>query len=157
MDVTDREILEVIAHKLSESKILNGGFDKMLVAIEHIKEKQAEDGVKIESVYQALYNQDGAFVRLVRLEDRAEIADERVVETTGKLKELSEIEACKLAEIQANNRVVAKLKELAGPNLDNLAGMMKIQRAISKLYWLVAAGIAGAVGKFLWIYISGRH
>ena len=60
-------------NKISNAKSMNGGFDKLMIEVEHIKETQADilDGVR--GVKQNLYEPDsGLFSRVKELETESE-------------------------------------------------------------------------------------
>ena len=63
------EKVEKVENKISNAKSMNGGFDKLMIEVEHIKEAQADilDGVR--GVKQNLYEPDsGLFSRVKELE-----------------------------------------------------------------------------------------
>ena len=68
---SERELLEMLVKKMGESPALNGGFDKLYLLIEHIKEEQAKSGVKLDKVSDALYDPNhGLFSRVRAIESK---------------------------------------------------------------------------------------
>jgi hypothetical protein len=62
-----------------------------------------------------------------------------------------------LKAFEDDSKTIQSLKKIAGDNLQDLEKIFKIANAINKLYWLLAAGVVGAVGKFLWELIIKHH
>jgi hypothetical protein len=76
------EKVEKMEVKISNAKSMNGGFDKLMMEVEHIKESQADilDGVR--GVKKNLYEPDsGLFSRVKELESEAKIRNAYVKET----------------------------------------------------------------------------
>ncbi len=76
------EKVEKVENKISNAKSMNGGFDKLMTEVEHIKETQSDilDGVR--GVKQNLYEPDsGLFSRVKELESEAKIRNAYVKET----------------------------------------------------------------------------
>ena len=74
--------VEKMETKISNAKSMNGGFDKLMIEVEHIKETQSDilDGVR--GVKQNLYEPDsGLFSRVKELESEAKIRNAYVKET----------------------------------------------------------------------------
>ena len=74
--------VEKMEHKISNAQSMNGGFDKLLMEVEHIKENQATilDGVR--GVKQNLYEPDsGLFSRVKELETESERRKEFILES----------------------------------------------------------------------------
>ena len=76
------EKVEKVENKISNAKSMNGGFDKLMTEVEHIKETQSDilDGVR--GVKQNLYEPDsGLFSRVKELESESKIRAAYVKET----------------------------------------------------------------------------
>ena len=137
------EILKKLLHKVDkmECKIasaasLNGGFDKLLSEVEHIKESQAEVLQGIRGVKKSLYEPDsGLFSRVKELESESARRWEYIVETKPIVGQHREILLWKssaekdLEEVEDLRLEVAKLQ-------DWRAGMQKI-------VWLIATAAGG--------------
>ena len=76
------EKVEKVENKISNAKSMNGGFDKLLNEVEHIKKTQKDilDGVR--GVKQNLYEPDsGLFSRVKELETESDRRKEFIVES----------------------------------------------------------------------------
>ena len=74
--------VENMEHKITSAKSLNGGFDKLAIDVEHIKEAQREVLEAVRGVKQTLYEPDsGLFSRVKELESDSKIRNAYVQET----------------------------------------------------------------------------
>ena len=76
------EKVEKVENKISNAKSMNGGFDKLMTEVEHIKETQSDilDGVR--GVKQNLYEPDsGLFSRVKELETESQRRQEFIIES----------------------------------------------------------------------------
>tara|TARA_R100000315_G_C5158788_1_gene91262 strand:+ start:124 stop:597 length:474 start_codon:yes stop_codon:yes gene_type:complete len=65
--------VETMEHKITSAKSLNGGFDKLLAEVEHIKDTQKEVLDAVKGVKRTLYEPDsGLFSRVKELETESE-------------------------------------------------------------------------------------
>jgi hypothetical protein len=65
--------VETMEHKITSAKSLNGGFDKLLAEVEHIKDTQKEVLDAVKGVKRTLYEPDsGLFSRVKELEAESE-------------------------------------------------------------------------------------
>ena len=135
MAQSERELLESIARKISESKALNGGFDRMCVMIEHIQDKQEESGKKLDKVSEALYGPDnGLFSRVKTIESKLdnnhvmiEHIQDKQEESGKKLDKVSE------ALYGPDNGLFSRVKTIESKldnNLSDLEGKVKEMPAI---------------------------
>ena len=122
--------------KLAAAASLNGGFDKLLSQVEHIKESQTEVLQGLRGIKKSLYEPDsGLFSRVKELESESARRWEYIVETKPVVSEHQELlhwrkEAQKdLDEVEDLRVEMAKLQ-------DWKAGM-------SKVMWLVGTAAAG--------------
>ena len=86
-----------IEDKVTSAKSLNGGFDKLLLEVEHIKKTQTAvlDGVR--GVKQNLYEPDsGLFSRVKELESESKIRNAYVKETKPALEFAKELQVWKV-------------------------------------------------------------
>ena len=78
----DLQKVEKMENKISAAKSLNGGFDKLMMEVTHIKETQDDilDGVR--GVKKNLYEPDsGLFSRVKELETESERRKEFIIES----------------------------------------------------------------------------
>lgn len=151
----DRELLESIHRKLSESKALNGGFERLVLMIEHIKEKQEDAGEKLDSVSSALYQPEtGLFARVKDLDTKMATNSkdmERMIrnndEAIGELSRASHQPDPLRTELHDLKQFKQSINEICGNQLHELAEVVKLRKGLSKLYWSLGAAIAATIGK----------
>jgi uncharacterized protein YaaN involved in tellurite resistance len=161
-------IVESIATKINNSPVLNGGFDKMMVIVEHIQEKQQETGAKVDKIHEGLYSpDDGLYARVRMVEnvtaDFAKKHAEHITNDEKNMKEISE-NLKKLAtvdeELVKKVETTTKLKKIAGDDLEKLESVIKVKSAWgdiwSKAAWLVVGGTLAAIGKAVWELVAHR-
>ena len=128
--------VEKMETKISNAQSMNGGFDKLLIEVEHIKDAQSDilDGVR--GVKQNLYEPDsGLFSRVKELESESKIRAAYVQETKPALEFAKELQVWKkqadkdLAEFEKMQIEIAKL-------LDWKQGAQKV-------IWLIATAAGG--------------
>lgn len=122
--------------KISSAKSLNGGFDKLMSEVEHIKETQAVilDGVR--GVKKNLYEPDsGLFSRVRELETESARRMEYIVETKPIVEEHKEL-------ILWKRQAEKDLEELEDARLQ-ISELKNWKEGISKVIWLVATAAGG--------------
>ena len=122
--------------KISSAKSLNGGFDKLMSEVEHIKETQAVilDGVR--GVKKNLYEPDsGLFSRVRELETESARRMEYIVETKPVVEEHKEL-------ILWKRQAEKDLEELEDARLQ-ISELKNWKEGISKVIWLVATAAGG--------------
>ena len=128
--------VENMEQKIASAQSLNGGFDKLMLEVEHIKESQADILEGVRGVKRNLYEPDsGLFSRVKELEMESARRMDYIIETKPIVGEHQELlhwkkEAQKdLDEVEGLRLEVAKLQDWKG--------------GISKVVWLVATAAAG--------------
>lgn len=168
---SDRQLqvlLEGIASKLNGSAVLNGGFDRMIVMIEHIQEKQAEASGKIDSIQEGLYDPNtGLYTRVKTVEaamgkmvelHAMHIAEDgkHLLEINENLKSLVEVDN----QLEKKTATVVRLQKIAGDDLEKLESVIKVKsawgNAWDKVVWLLVGGVVAAMGKALWEVFGHR-
>lgn len=122
--------------KISSAKSLNGGFDKLMSEVEHIKETQADilDGVR--GVKKNLYEPDsGLFSRVRELETESARRMEYIVETKPVIEEHKEL-------IIWKKQAEKELEELEDARLE-VAELKSWKEGMSKVIWLIATAAGG--------------
>lgn len=162
-------MVQSIANKLNSSAVLNGGFDKMMVVVEHIQEKQEETAAKVHMIHEGLYHPDDGLYARVKM---VEIASNRMAENQQEHfqmddKNMDEINASlkKLATtddtLTKQAETTQKLKKITGEDLEKLADVIDVKTSWTdgwkKIAWFIVAAIAGAGGKALWELIVSHH
>ena len=129
--------VENMENKISSAKSLNGGFDKLLLEVQHIKDAQADVLDAVRGVKQNLYEPDsGLFSRVKELE----------MESSRRLDYINETKP-----IIAQHQELILWKKEASKDIDEMEDlrieMAKFQdwkAGISKVVWLIATA-AGAM------------
>jgi hypothetical protein len=156
-----KEMLERIVKKVENSPVLNGGWDKMVVTIDHIKEKQDISSEKMDILHDALYQpDDGFFARVASIEHETIAIKDKIVEHTEADEKFHETIELSLKEGKPSEdtaRAVNKLQEIAGKDLEELNSVIKIRKTFEKMFWLIAAGTGSVIGKMLWDILMSHH
>ena len=130
------EKVEKVESKISNAKSMNGGFDKLMTEVEHIKETQSDilDGVR--GVKQNLYEPDsGLFSRVKELETESERRKEFIIESKPALEFSKELAVWKrkadkdLADFEKLQIEFAKLQDW--------------KDGAQKVIWLIATAAGG--------------
>lgn len=163
-----QQMVGEIAKKLQGAPALNGGFDRMLVIVEHIQEKQNEATRKINQIHEDLYEpDDGLYARVKMVENVASdfskkqtdhlATDEKtLINLNDSLKKLAE----KDDDLGKKVETTLRLKKIAGEDLEKLESMIRVKsiwlNIWSKAVWLLGGGVLAAVGKTLWEILAHR-
>ncbi len=130
------EKVEKVENKISNAKSMNGGFDKLMTEVKHIKETQSDilDGVR--GVKQNLYEPDsGLFSRVKELETESERRKEFIIESKPALEFSKELAVWKrqadkdLADFEKLQIEFAKLQDW--------------KDGAQKVIWLIATAAGG--------------
>ena len=128
--------VENMEQKIASAQSLNGGFDKLLLEVEHIKEAQVDILEGVRGVKRNLYEPDsGLFSRVKELEMESSRRQEYITETKPIVGQHQELlhwkkEAEKdLGEVERLRVEVAKLQDW--------------KQGIQKVIWLIATAAGG--------------
>ena len=130
------EKVEKVENKISNAKSMNGGFDKLMIEVEHIKETQSDilDGVR--GVKQNLYEPDsGLFSRVKELESEAKIRNAYVKETKPALDFAKELVVWK-------KHADKELEQFEKMQIE-FAKLQDWKDGAQKVIWLVATAAGG--------------
>jgi hypothetical protein len=130
------EKVEKVENKISNAKSMNGGFDKLMIEVEHIKETQADilDGVR--GVKQNLYEPDsGLFSRVKELESEAKIRNAYVKETKPALEFAKELQVWK-------KHADKELEQFEKMQIE-FAKLQDWKQGAQRVIWLVATAAGG--------------
>ncbi len=130
------EKVEKVENKISNAKSMNGGFDKLMIEVEHIKETQADilDGVR--GVKQNLYEPDsGLFSRVKELESEAKIRNAYVKETKPALEFAKELQVWK-------KHADKELEQFEKMQIE-FAKLQDWKDGAQKIIWLIATAAGG--------------
>lgn len=156
------EALEKINRKLNSSSVLNGGFDKLIANVEHIKEKQEETCEKIEKINENLYDPtEGFFAKVsliesTRRENEKDLmahfeADEKFQTTIKETLEESRQQTTDLINTKE------KLVEIGGKDLNNFDSLMKTYKNITKILYVIVMFFITATLGLIWEFITKHH
>ena len=130
------EKLEKVEHKVVNSPAMNGGFDKLLIEVEHIKETQTAVLEGVRGVKQNLYEPDsGLFSRVKELETESARRMEYIQESKPALEFSKELQVWKkqadkdLEQFEKLQIEFEKLKDW--------------KEGAQKVIWLVATAAGG--------------
>ncbi len=130
------EKVEKMEHKISNAKSMKGGFDKLMMEVEHIKEIQGHvlDGVR--RVKQNLYEPDsGLFSRVKELEMESARRQEYINDTKPVIGQHQELVLWK-KQVEKEVNEVEDLRLEVSKLQDWKAGMQKV-------IWLIATAAGG--------------
>jgi len=130
------EKVEKVENKISNAKSMNGGFDKLMIEVEHIKEAQADilDGVR--GVKQNLYEPDsGLFSRVKELETESERRKEFIIESKPALEFSRELQVWKR---QADR----ELEQFEKMQIE-FAKLQDWKQGAQRVIWLIATAAGG--------------
>jgi hypothetical protein len=161
-------LLESISGKINSSPVLNGGFDKMMIIVENIKEKQAETSEKVSEIHKGLYApDDGLYARVKSVETSIEhMAEDFKKHATNDDANMERISVSleklvdKDKDLEKRVEHTAKLKKIAGDDLEKLESVLVAKSTagewISKIVWAIVLAILGGIGKTLWDLVSRK-
>ena len=128
--------VEKMEHKISNAQSMNGGFDKLMNEVEHIKKTQSDILEGVRGVKQNLYEPDsGLFSRVKELESDSKIRNAYVKETKPALDFAKELVVWKkhadkeLEQFEKLQMEFEKLKEW--------------KHNMSRVIWLIATAAGG--------------
>ncbi len=157
-----QSLLESISGKINSSPVLNGGFDKMMIIVENIKEKQNETSEKVDEIHKGLYApDDGLYARVKSVESSIEhMANDFKTHADNDDANMGRINVSldklvdKDKDLEKRVEHTAKLKKIAGDDLERLESVLKTKATagewFSKIVWAVVLAIFGGLGKMLW-------
>ena len=137
-ELLERLLLKVesVELRLANAKSLNGGFEKLLVEVEHIKETQDEILQGMRGIKKSIYEPDsGLFSRVKQLEIDSDRRLEYVKETKPALEFAKELVVWKQhadKEFEELEKIRLELVELRSWRISS-----------SKLIWVIATAAAG--------------
>jgi hypothetical protein len=130
------EKVEKVENKISNAKSMNGGFDKLMTEVEHIKETQSDilDGVR--GVKQNLYEPDsGLFSRVKELETESQRRQEFIIESKPALEFSKELVVWK-------KKADKDLEDFEKMQIE-FAKLQDWKSGAQRVIWLVATAAGG--------------
>lgn len=140
---SERELLELLVKKFSDSSALNGGFEKLCIMIEHIQTEQEKSGKKLDKVSEALYDpDDGLFSRVKGIENKL---DTNIKDLDKKYIDLPVVKE----DLQDLKKFQAAIEGVAGKQLEELTALVNLRKRLANIYWALALSILAFVGNLL--------
>jgi len=128
--------VEKMETKISNAKSMNGGFDKLMLEVEHIKETQAAVLEGVRGVKQNLYEPDsGLFSRVKELESESKIRAAYVKETKPALDFAKELVVWK-------KHADKELEQFEKMQIE-FAKLQDWKQGAQRVIWLVATAAGG--------------
>jgi uncharacterized coiled-coil DUF342 family protein len=130
------EKVEKVENKISNAKSMNGGFDKLMTEVKHIKETQSDilDGVR--GVKQNLYEPDsGLFSRVKELETESQRRQEFIIESKPALEFSKELVVWK-------KKADKDLEDFEKMQIE-FAKLQDWKSGAQRVIWLVATAAGG--------------
>jgi hypothetical protein len=130
------EKVEKVENKITNAKSMNGGFDKLLNEVEHIKDTQKEVLAAVKGVKQTLYEPDsGLFSRVKELESESKVRNAYVKETKPALDFAKELVVWK-------KHADKELEQFEKLQIE-FAKLQDWKNGAQKVIWLIATAAGG--------------
>ena len=128
--------VEKMESKISQAQSLNGGFDKLLLEVQHIKEAQTDILEGVRGVKKNLYEPDsGLFSRVKELEMESARRMDYIIETKPIVGEHQEL-------LHWKKEAQKDLDEVEGLRLE-VAKLQDWRSGMQKIVWLIATAAGG--------------
>ena len=128
--------VEKMESKISQAQSLNGGFDKLLLEVQHIKEAQTDILEGVRGVKKNLYEPDsGLFSRVKELEMESARRMDYIIETKPIVGEHQEL-------LHWKKEAQKDLDEIEGLRLE-VAKLQDWKTGMQKVTWLLATAAGG--------------
>jgi hypothetical protein len=128
--------VEKMENKISNAQSMNGGFDKLLIEVEHIKETQSAVLEGVRGVKKNLYEPDsGLFSRVKELEMESARRMDYIIETKPIVGQHQEL-------LHWKKEAEKDLDEVEGLRLE-VSKLQDWKQGIQKVIWLVATAAGG--------------
>jgi len=128
--------VETMEAKISNAKSMNGGFDKLLLEVQHIKEAQVDILEGVRGVKRNLYEPDsGLFSRVKELEMESARRMDYIIETKPIVAEHQELVLWK-------RQVEKEVKESEDLRVE-VAKLQDWKSGMQKVIWLVGTAAGG--------------
>jgi len=130
------EKVEKVENKITNAKSMNGGFDKLLMEVQHIKDTQNDILEGVRGVKQNLYEPDsGLFSRVKELETESKLRNAYVKETKPALDFAKELQVWK-------KKADKDLEEFEKLQIE-FAKLQDWKAGAQKVIWLIATAAGG--------------
>lgn len=159
-------LLTQVNEKISQARVLNGGFDRLEKQVEDIKQMQQKfnadfenhvmNDERIESKIDRLYDpEEGIYAKV----NKTEVMMTQLTENMNRLSDADAKFSTKLERVDETGRTVAlkleALQKITGEDNKDLSKAVKTSKGFWKFALWAGAGIITAVGKMLWDLFVG--
>ena len=128
--------VEKMETKISNAKSMNGGFDKLMIEVEHIKDTQSDILEGVRGVKQNLYEPDsGLFSRVKELESESKVRAAYVKETKPALEFAKELQLWK-------KKADKDLEDFEKMQIE-FAKLQDWKHGAQRVIWLIATAAGG--------------
>ena len=128
--------VESMEHKITSAKSLNGGFDKLLNEVDHIRKTQKDILEGVRGVKQNLYEPDsGLFSRVKELESESKVRNAYVKETKPALDFAKELQVWK-------KKADKDLEDFEKLQIE-FAKLQDWKQGAQRVIWLIATAAGG--------------
>jgi uncharacterized protein Yka (UPF0111/DUF47 family) len=156
----EKDELLKIFKQIQNSSALNGGFDKLVLTVEHIKKKQEEQSEKLDKLYDP---DTGLFSRVKELENDLQSLDKHFSRyIDNNMQNFDKIEK-KLEKIESVNKtatdaleITKKIQRITGEDLHDLNKTIELQKKISNIYWALITVVITGFLNIVWQMIKNK-
>lgn len=161
------KLLEQINGKISNARVLNGGFDKLEIEVNEIKRAQlklvidAENSKanieRMESKLDKIFDpNDGFYPKIKKTELMLESLDSKISSLASAderfSKSISELDSL----ARQNEKEMREIKKITGDDHENLKKSIKISSTVWWLIGFTTTGLLSAIGKLIWDYFVSQ-
>lgn len=147
-----------VQDKLDQASVLNGGFDKVMLKLDHIQEKQEETSGQVNMLVEKLFDPDkGFFSRVREIENATEVLADKFNSHVGQDKEILTTFKEVAEKVDEHDDATKQLKIISGEDYNDLRSAVKISKAFNKLIYLVATGVGAMISKIIWDVYQNLH
>lgn len=167
MALTDKErdeLLAKISRKIDSSAVLNGGFDKLVIVVDSIKQRQSEQSDKLDQINTRLYEpKEGLFSRVQQLEnDMSNVGDKIDANTKEDTDHREKVEKYfeKIESIKKTTEetqlATKRLQRIGGEDLQEIEKTVELNKKLSTLYWGMVAVALSGFANIIWQLVTRR-
>lgn len=173
MDLKEKDLLEKIYAKVSNSAVLNGGFDKLVHTVDKLVEKQRESTEKLETISDTLYDPEtGLYHKIKSIEfmmktnektignietnqkvipqEFSKAITEKSADLTTKLQSLTKENSDLKLEIVGFKAIKERLERIGGKDFEDIESSVKLTKHINRIIVGFITSTLGIVAMFIW-------
>ncbi len=173
MDLKEKDLLEKIYAKVSNSAVLNGGFDRLVHTVDKLVEKQKESTEKLETISDTLYDPETGLYHKIKSiefmmktnektignieinqkvipEEFSKAITEKSTDLTTKFQSLTKENSDLKLELMSFKATKERLERIAGKDFEEIESAVKLTKHINRFILSFIASALGIVGMFIW-------